>query len=90
MSVEQLESALKSLPPEDRLKFIRWVDDHRHQLVDVAEDIELSEDQKSELLRRKGAFLNNPEIAQPWEGTASKILDHLHARRAQKTSGGRS
>jgi hypothetical protein len=42
--------------------------------------------QKTELLRRKEAFLANPTIAEPWEGTPEKIRRHLHARRAQKAA----
>jgi len=47
----------------------------------------LTAKQKTELQRRKEAFLANPSIAGQWEGTPEKINQHLHARRAQKTSG---
>jgi putative addiction module component (TIGR02574 family) len=90
MSVKQLESAIAALPPNERREFIHWLDDHRHELVDEADDFALTAEQKAELLRRRKAFLADPSIAGPWEGTPEKIHQHLHARRAQKTSGSRS
>lgn len=89
MSVKQLESAVAALPPGERRRFIHWLDDHRHELVDEAEDFALTAKQKAELQRRKEAFLANPAMAGQWEGTAERIHQHLHARRARKTSGRR-
>jgi len=89
MSVKQLESAVAALPPNERLKFIHWLDDHRHELVDEADDFALTAKQKTELMRRKESFLANPSMAEPWEGTPEKIHQHLHARRAQKASSSR-
>ena len=47
---------------------------------------DLSEEQKAEILRRRDAFLAAPSLAEPWEGTAERIRQHLHARRAQKAA----
>lgn len=88
MSVEQIEASIRALPPEEREQLANWFDEHRHELIaDCGEDPSL--EQRSELLRRKEAFLADPSSAEPWEGTAKKIHQHLHARRAQKTAAGR-
>jgi hypothetical protein len=38
MSVEQLESAIKALPPAERARFVEWFDGHRHELVAEADN----------------------------------------------------
>lgn len=86
MSVKQLESAVAALSPDERRKFFHWLDDHRHELVEEADDFALTAEQKAELLRRKESFLADPSLAEPWAGTPEKIHQHLHARRAQKAS----
>jgi putative addiction module component (TIGR02574 family) len=85
MSLEQLESAIVALPLEERLRLAEWFERHLDELVGEAE---LSEEQKAEILRRHDAFLADPSIAEPWEGTAERIRQHLHARRAQKAASG--
>ena len=85
MSLEQLESAISALPPEDRWRLAEWFEDHLAELL-PEEHGDLSEDQKAEILRRRDAFLADPSIAEPWEGTAESIRQHLHARRAQKAA----
>jgi len=87
MSLEQLESAILALPSEDRWRLAEWFEDHLSDLLGDRED-ELSEEQKSEILRRREAFLADPSIAATWEGTAERIRQHLHARRAQKAASG--
>ena len=86
MSVKQLESAVAALPPDERQEFIHWLDDHRHELVDEADDFALTAEQKAELLRRKESFLADPSVAEPWPGTPEKIHQHLHARRSEKAA----
>ena len=86
MSVQQLESAIKALSPEERRQLADWFDDHREELVDDP-DV-LSEEQKAEVLRRRAAFLADPSIAEAWEGTTEQVREHLHARRAKKTAAG--
>ena len=89
MSLEQLESAILALPSEERWRLAEWFEEHLGELLGDSEE-ELSEEQKAEILRRREAFLTDPSIAEPWEGTAERIRQHLHARRAQKAaSGGR-
>jgi putative addiction module component (TIGR02574 family) len=85
MSLEQLESAIVALPLEERLRLAEWFEQHLDELLGEAE---LSQEQKAEILRRRDAFLADPSIAEPWEGTAERIRQHLHARRAQKAASG--
>jgi len=86
MSAEQVEAAIEAMPVKERRKFARWFDAHRHELIDAADDFALTGEQRAELLSRKKAFLADPSIAEPWAGTPEKIRQHLHARRAKKTS----
>lgn len=83
MSLEQLESAIVGLPPEERWRLVEWFEEH---LDDLLGEGGLSEEQKAEIFRRREAFLARPSIAEPWEGTAERIRQHLHARRAQKAA----
>jgi putative addiction module component (TIGR02574 family) len=85
MSVEQLESAILALPSEERWRLAEWFENHLAELLRDADD-GLSEEQKMEVLRRREAFLADPSIAGPWEGTAEGIRQHLHARRAKKAA----
>jgi len=85
MSLEQLESAILALPSEERWRLAEWFAEHLGELLGDSEE-ELSEGQKAEILRRREAFLTDPSIAEPWEGTAERIRQHLHARRAQKAA----
>ena len=85
MSLQQLEAAIRALPPEDRWRLAEWFEDHRAELLGESDD-DLSEEQEAEILRRRDAFLADPSQAEPWEGTAERVRQHLHARRAQKTA----
>jgi recombinational DNA repair ATPase RecF len=77
MSVDQLESALQALPPEERRKFIHWLDEHRDELIDAADDLNLTEEQKAELLRRREQALAHPELLEPWDGTVERVRGQL-------------
>lgn len=79
MSVEQLERAILALPLEERWRLAEWFDEHVGELLGPIDD-ELSAEQKAEILRRRDAFLADPSIAEPWEGTLEHIRQHLHAR----------
>jgi recombinational DNA repair ATPase RecF len=78
MSVDQLESALQALPPEERRKFIHWLDEHRDELIDAADDLNLTEEQKAELLRRREQALAHPELLEPWDGTVERVRGQLN------------
>ena len=51
MSLEQLESAIQSLSPDERRSFILWIDDHRSQLL-AGEAPAIEESWKQETRRR--------------------------------------
>jgi recombinational DNA repair ATPase RecF len=73
-----LESALQALPPEERRKFIHWLDEHRDELIDAADDLNLTEEQKAELLRRREEALAHPELLEPWDGTVERVRGQLN------------
>ena len=60
MSMEQIESAIKAMPPEERAQFADWFDAHRDELV-AGKDDDLSEAQKAELLARRREYDEHPE-----------------------------
>lgn len=64
MSVEQLESAIKALPPEERERFAGWFDDHRHELVRRRE---IDDAQQREVLARLEEVRANPDSLEPFE-----------------------
>jgi hypothetical protein len=87
VSLEQLESAILALAPEQRKKLAAWFEDHRQDLLgedDVEDD--LSEDQKREILRRRDLALAHPELLEPWDGTIERVRQRLHELRHQKAS----
>ena len=50
MSLEQLESAIVALPPDERWRLAEWFEEHLSELL--GED-DLSEEQKEEILHRR-------------------------------------
>jgi hypothetical protein len=64
MSVEQLESAIKALPPEERERFAGWFDDHRHELIRRRE---IDDAQQREVLARLEEARSNPDSLEPFE-----------------------
>ena len=81
MSVEQLESAIKALPPEERERFAGWFDEHRHELIRRQK---VEEAQQREILNRLHEIEKNPEILEPFE---EKDLERLiHDVTSKKTS----
>ena len=86
MSLEQLESSILSLAPEERKQFAQWFEEHRHDLLqgDDAGD-ELTAEQQAEILRRRKQALAHPELLEPWDGTIDRVRQRLHELRRQKT-----
>jgi recombinational DNA repair ATPase RecF len=78
MSVDQLETALQALSPGERRKFINWLDEHRDELIDAVDDLNLTEEQKAELLRRREQALAHPELLEPWDGTVERVRGQLN------------
>lgn len=61
MSVEQIESAIKTMSPEERAQFARWFDAHRHELVEGVVTDDLNAVQMAELLQRRREYDEHPE-----------------------------
>ena len=63
MSVEQLESAILELSPEERRRLVAWLDDHRNELFSgaVAPEADLTEEQRVEIRRRRQEYREHPE-----------------------------
>ena len=87
MSLQQLESAILALPPEDRSRLAVWFEEHRQELLGSAEsDDDLNQEQQAEILRRRDLALAHPELLEPWEGTIERARRRLHELRRQKAS----
>jgi len=85
MSVEQVESAIRALSPEQLRQLAHWFDDHRHELVPASETLESA--QQREVLTRLTETDAGTSLLAPFE---EKDVDGLfqefaHAR-AQKAS----
>ena len=59
MSIEQVEAAIREMPPEERRRLLLWLDEHRYELFADSDDV--TEAQKSELLRRRQEYFEHPE-----------------------------
>jgi hypothetical protein len=73
MSVEQLESAIKALPPEERERFAGWFDEHRHELIHRQK---VEDAQQREILNRLREIEKNPEILEAFEENDLERLIH--------------
>jgi hypothetical protein len=85
VSLEQLETAILSLTPEERQRLAIWFEENRRELLGDEPD-ELSEDQKAEVVRRRDLALAQPELLEPWDGTVERVRERLHQFRRQKAS----
>ena len=86
MSLEQLESSILALKPEERKQFARWFEEHRDELVQSDEEDELTPEQQAEILRRREQALAYPELLEPWGGTMDRMRQRLHDLRRQKAA----
>ena len=73
MSVEQLESAIKALPPEERERFAGWFDEHRHELIRRQK---VEEAQQREILNRLHEIETHPESLETFEENDLERLIH--------------
>jgi hypothetical protein len=81
MSVEQLESAIKALPPEDRERFAGWFDDHRHELISRKK---IEDAQQREVLRRLHEAETNPDTLEAFEETdLERMIRDATSKKAQ-------
>ena len=84
MSVEQIESTLLQLPPEERRRFADWFYRHEDEIVESHDNNEIHPDVKAEILRRRDEALAHPELMEPWDGTMDKARELLNEFRRQK------
>ena len=77
VSVEQLESAILGLTPEERQRLAVWFEENRRELLGDEPD-ELSEEQEAEVIRRRELALAHPELLEPWDGTIERVRERLH------------
>ena len=87
MSLEQLESAILGLTPEERQRLAVWFEENRRELPGDESD-ELTEDQEAEVIRRRDLALAHPELLESWNGTIERVRQRLHEFRRQKASSG--
>ena len=59
MSIEQVQSAIRELSPEERRRLLLWLDEHRYELF--AGSDEVTEAQRAELLRRHREYFDHPD-----------------------------
>jgi hypothetical protein len=85
VSLEQLESAILELSPEQRQRLAVWFEEHRRELLGDEGD-ELTDAQKTELLRRREQAEAHPELLEPWDGTVERVRERLHEFRSKKVS----
>ena len=86
MSLEQLETSVLALTPDERKQFARWFEEHRRELIPADEDDELTPEQQAEILRRRDQALAHPELLEPWDGTIDRVRQRLHEVRRQKAA----
>jgi len=90
LSVAEIENKVRTLPAEELAQFGEWFDAYREAaLPEDDQGAALSEEQQQEILRRRAAYLADPSLAEPWEGTTERIRQHLDERRRQKASASR-
>ena len=59
MSIEQVESAIRGMPPDERRRLLFWLDENRYELFTGSDEV--TEAQKAELLRRRQDYFEHPE-----------------------------
>ena len=86
MSVEQIEARIESMSASERRKFVRWFDQHRHELLP-----EIETAQQAEVLTRLAETDALPELLEPFEETdVEKMFKEFAHARAHKTSARKS
>ena len=78
MSLEQLESAILGLSPEERQRLAVWFEENRNELLGDEFD-DLTEAQQAEVIRRRDLAQAHPELLEPWDGTIERVRARLHS-----------
>jgi hypothetical protein len=81
--LEQLETAILELSPEQRQRLVVWFEEHLRELLGDEGD-ELSDAQKTELRRRRDEAAAHPELLEPWDGTIERVRERVHEFRSKK------
>jgi hypothetical protein len=85
MSVEQIEASIEAMPVSERRKFVRWFDQHRHELLPEADDI--SPAVRAELELRLKETDEHPELLEPFaEADVERMFKEITDAHSQKTS----
>jgi hypothetical protein len=77
VSIEQVQSAIREMPAEERRRLLLWLDEHRYELFTQSD--ELTEAQKGELLRRRQEYFEHPErfIRVTNEEELDRFFEHI-------------
>lgn len=86
VSLEQLEEAILDLSSEERQRLALRFDENRQELVGD-DSGELSDELKTEVLRRRDLAQAHPELLEPWDGTIERVRARLDEFRRQETTG---
>jgi hypothetical protein len=86
VSLEQLESAILELTPRERQRLAIWFEENRRELLGNDDSDELTEEQQTEIIRRRDFALAHPELLEPWDGTIERVRERLREFRRQKAS----
>lgn len=83
MSLEQLESAILELTPDERQRLAVWFEENRHELVGDDDSDELTNEQEADIVRRRDFALAHPELLEPWDGTIERVRERLRSATAK-------
>jgi hypothetical protein len=82
MSVEQIETSVLQLPPEDRRRFLNWLYEHEDELFGN-DDGEIHPEVQAEILRRREEALAHPEKLEAWESAFPRMKQRFNELRRQ-------
>lgn len=68
-TLAEIESAVLELPLGERARFVQWLDDNRCELLpaETGDVADVTEAQRTEILRRRDELLANPALAQRFD-----------------------
>ena len=90
-TLAEIESAVRELPPVERVRFVEWLDENRRELLpaEAGEPAEIAEAQRREVLRRRDELLANPALAQGFDDEYfNRLRQKIADVRAGKASAG--
>ena len=65
-TLAEIESAVRKLPPVERVRFVEWLDENRRELLpaEAGDAAEIAEVQRQEVLRRRDELAAKPALSQ--------------------------